>query len=255
MHYGYINEAVVKKYGIGELKEIPNNEYHKIPALSSSDIKTMATSIDMVSNKGAYIRGESPAMQMGTALHEALLEPDKFRISAYRMKPADISKLKIMMNNSRLVFGKALAGARAEVSFLSKDDIFLKKCRPDAYNEQLGIVFDVKTSRYGDINSFHRYDINAHNYDIQAAWYLDVLKSLGLNADHFVFLVVQNQSPYNCFSVEVHNSVIEKGRARYSELLEKYDNYCTSEQVLDIRTVFDYDFLKSLTDEEKEELL
>jgi exodeoxyribonuclease VIII len=247
--YGFINEETIKKYGLGELPDISNEEYHKINALSSSDIKTMTISIDMVIKKMQYKRDESPAMNMGTALHEALLEPEKFRFSSYRFKPTDSHKLKIMIENARLVFGEVLKGCKCETSYLTKDDVFLKKCRPDAYNEDLGIVFDVKTSRYGDVESFYRYDIKGRNYDIQAAWYLDVLNSLNKYAEHFVFLVVQNQSPYNCFAVEVHQSIIEKGRARYSELLEKYESYCKNGQILDIKTVYDYDYLRSLNGE------
>ncbi len=244
--YGFINEETLKKYPLGELPEISNEEYHKINALSSTDIKTMTISIDMVVKKNKFLRGESQAMDMGTALHEALLEPDKFRLSSYRLKPAEVNKLKIMINNAKLMFEEVLHGSKKEVSYLTKDDVFLKKCRCDAYNEELGIIFDVKTSRYGDPDAFYRYDIRGHNYDIQAAWYLDVLNSLNRHAEHFVFLVVQNQSPFNCYAVEVHQSIIEKGRARYSELLEKYEQYCKNGQLLDIKTVYDYDYLRSL---------
>jgi len=245
--YGFKNEEVVKEYGLGELSpEMANSEYHSINALSASDLKTMTISIDMVVKKLQYRREESIAMNMGTALHEAILEPEKFRMSSYKMKAVEAHKLNLMIHNAKLVFGKALAGAKTEIGYLAQDDTFLHKCRCDAYNEKLGIVFDVKTSRYGDVEAFHRYDIKGRNYDIQAAWYLDTLNLLNKYAEHFVFLVVQNQAPFNCFAVEVHESIVEKGRARYSELLEKYEQYCKNGQVLDIKTVYDYEYLKSL---------
>jgi len=159
------------------------------------------------------------------------------------------SLIRIMKHNASVVFSKVLAGSKKEVSFIAKDDNFLRKCRCDAYNENLGIVFDVKTSRYGDPDAFYRYDIRGRNYDIQAAWYMDVLSLLNRPVEHFVFLVVQNQAPYNCFAVEVHDSIIEKGRARYSELLQKYLDYCNNNLIIDIKTVYDYEYLKELNNE------
>jgi len=244
--YGFKKKETIKKYGLGKLPPMSNDDYRKIDALSASDIKEMMESIDRVVKRNKLQKDESDAMNRGTALHEAILEPEKFRFSAYRFKPKEANSLKKMINNAKVIFGDALYGSETEVGFLAEDDVFLRKCRCDAYNPELGIIFDVKTTRYGDKKTFYRNDIIGRHYDVQAAWYMDVLKSLGYKADHFVFLCVQNMNPYNCFAVEVHDSIIEKGRSKYGEVLEKYQEYCKHGKILDIHMVYDWEYLKTL---------
>jgi len=240
-------ENIKNTYQPGRLPDMSNEEYRKIDAISASDLKEMNESIDRFVKKDKLIRPESTAMDVGTALHEALLEPDKFKFSNYRLKPKDAQALRAMINNAKAVFGKALSFCETEQSFIAFDDVFARKCRVDAIDKRgYSIVYDVKTSRYGNIKDFHRFDIVGRGYDIQAAWYLDVLNMAGFPAEHFIFLVVQNQAPYNVFAVEIHNSIIEKGRAKYSEILNRYLDYCNNKLILDVRTVYDWEYIKSM---------
>ena len=59
----------------GIYKEISNEEYHKGPGLSASGLKRLARSPDLYKNmpyKG------SKAMELGTATHCAVFEPERF---------------------------------------------------------------------------------------------------------------------------------------------------------------------------------
>ena len=241
---GFVNKEEITQFG--KLPYMSNDEYRSIRAISASDIKTMKESIDRFLHQNKLMRDESEAMLVGTMLHEAILEPDKFRFSAYRVSPKKAGAINSMINNARIVFSKALEGSESEVSFVAKDDVFYRKCRTDAFNEQKGIIFDLKTTRYATTDEFIRYDLTKFGYDIQAAWYIDTLQLLGYNINYFIFLVVQNMNPYNVYAISLHDSLIEQGRSKYQEILNKYTEYCDNKLILDIKTAYSYDYIKAL---------
>lgn len=236
----------------GELPYMSNDEYRKIRAISASDVKTMKESVDRFLFQDKLMRDQSEALIVGTMLHEAILEPEKFRFSSYRVSAKKAGAINSMINNAKVVFSRVLAGSKSEISFVAKDDIFYRKCRPDAYNKDKGILFDVKTTRYGSVDEFTRYDLIKFGYDIQAAWYIDTLQLLGYPANHFIFLVVQNMNPYNVYAISLHQSMIEQGRSKYQHILNKYVDYCDNKLVLDIKTAYSYDFIKNVGGEDNE---
>lgn len=62
--------------------DMPEEQYHKAPALSSSGIRNLLVSpLDYWTNSHlnpAYVDEKTPAMILGTAMHRRLLEPDRF---------------------------------------------------------------------------------------------------------------------------------------------------------------------------------
>lgn len=245
---GFVDKE--KNIKTGELPYMSNDEYRKIRAISASDVKTMKESIDRFLFQNKLMREQSEAFVVGTMLHEAILEPDKFKFSSYRVAAKKASSIRAMINNAKVVFSRVLAGSQSEMSFVAKDDIFFRKCRPDAYNKDKGILFDVKSTRYGTVDEFIRYDLNKFGYDIQAAWYIDTLRLLGYPANFFAFLVVQSMNPYNVYAVSLHQSMIEQGRSKYQDILNKYMEYCDNDLILDIKTAYSYDFIKNVGGDE-----
>ncbi len=203
---------------------LSNEEYHKLYALSASGIKMAHKDPKLLAKKDLLMRLPSPALDMGTAVHEALLEPDKFDINKYSLTPANVTKLKVMINNGKVMFDYILKSTKNEVSLIIEDEGFTRKVRVDAYDEARGIVYDVKTTRYNSKSKFIRdaYDLDYH---LQSAFYLDTLRLAGYKADYFAFLVIPSENPCEPFALQVSDRFVEDGRGIYSEIVENILSY------------------------------
>jgi len=216
----------------GELDYLSNEEYHKIEALSASGLKMMAKSFRLYYLKHALLRTYSPALDMGTALHEAVLEPERFDIDNYpEITAAQSNSLRCMINNTNVMFGYILNHTENEASFLCEDkELEVKrKIRVDAYDRAKGIVYDLKSTRHGTPKQFEReaYELGYH---IQAAWNLDTLKFMGLPAKHFAFLVTPSISPFEPYAYVVTKELLEEGRAQYAFLINGYNDFLKTDQ-------------------------
>ena len=92
-----------------------------------------------------------------------------------------------------------------------------------------GIVLDYKTSKEHRPELFRKNSISQYNYDIQSAWYIDTINMVIEKFDlpypkvtQFGWIVSPNYVPYKPFGGLAMNDVIEKGRAKYTALTEKY---------------------------------
>lgn len=205
-------------YGRHHPDNMGNEAYHRLEGISASGIKKALSEPQLYLKKHLLQRLPSPALDIGTALHEAVLERDKFHISKYNLKPADEEKLKVMINNTKVMFDYILKNTANEHSFIYYDEGIgqNRKVRVDAYDEANGIIYDVKSTRYSDPQAFAR-DAYKLGYHVQASFYLDTLKMMGYKANHFAFLVTPSENPFEPFAFEVSQDLIEDGRAIYSE--------------------------------------
>lgn len=201
-----------------------NKEYHLLSGISASGLKTAWKDPKLYHFKHKLKRLESPALAIGTAVHEALLEPKKFDISNYNLAPKDLEKLDIMINNGKVMFNYIVSRTLNEHSLILQDNGFVRKVRADAYDPINGIIYDVKTTRYNSKEKFIKdaYDLGYH---IQASFYLDTLKMAGYKADYFAFLVIPSESPCEPFAITVDDLLIEDGREAYNQVLENVLNY------------------------------
>lgn len=206
------------------IENLSNNDYHSFYAISASGLKQAYKDPKLYANKDKLMRLPSPALDIGTAAHEALLEPDDFRIDNYKLTPANVTKLEIMINNGKVMFDYILSKTENERSLFFKDNGFIRKVRPDAYDAEKGIIYDVKTTRYSDPDKFAR---DAYNlgYFIQASYYVDTLRLAGYKADYFAFLVIPNESPCEPFAFQVGDFEIEDGREKYTEIIQNILDY------------------------------
>ena len=203
--------------------DMSNEEYHARSGISASGLKLMLKSYKLYKLRQKMKRVESPALTMGTLLHERLLEK-RYRVPM--LTDANIEKLEVMTHNGRLMFDYILEATVNEVSVIIEDDSYgiTRKVRVDAYDKINGIVYDLKTTRYNDPRKFEA-DAYRLGYHIQAAWYLDTMNMAGLLAKAFGFLVVPSESPNEPFAYQVTQDLIEDGRAAYSELIDGYLEY------------------------------
>lgn len=204
-------------------EELSNEEYHRIDGISASGLKQAWKDPKLYFLRDRLMRIPSPALTMGTALHEAVLEPDSFDIDNYKLTPLNKTKLEIMINNAKLMFD-FLDKTKNEQSLILEDEGFARKVRVDAYDEKMGVIYDVKTTRYNSPTKFIK-DAYEYGYHLQAAFYIDTVRMAGYKADYFAFLCVPSDSPCEPFAVQITDEFIEDGRELYSEVLQNILDY------------------------------
>lgn len=210
--------------------ELSNEQYHAMEGISASGLKQAWKDPKLYALRGELRRLPSPALTMGTALHEALLEPHKFNIKNYNLTPAYQEKLEVMIHNGGKMFDYILSKTQNEVSLILQDNGFKRKVRVDAYDEKMGVIYDVKTTKHNSPSLFIK-DAYELGYHLQAAFYIDTLRMAGIKADYFAFLCVPNENPCEPFAVQIDDLFIEDGREIYTEVVENIMNYGNNNQV------------------------
>lgn len=226
-----------------------NSEYHARAEISKSDLDLLAKSPYLLKLKkdGKYQSEASPSQILGSAVHKLVLEKDDF-INEFAIEPNLDKRTKdgkaeynefLAKNSHKIIiksdeFEKAdliansvlemkatanfLKDGKAEQSYFSEIDGVKVKCRPDFYNENLGLIIDLKTTSDASPNGFMK-SIANFNYHIQTAFYSDILRSLGKKVNKFLFIAVETKEPYLVGFYELDEAAIEKGREKYKELL------------------------------------
>ena len=219
-------------------KEMTNEMYHSSTSLSKS-------SLDMILQSPYHFKypkvfkKDSPALIIGSATHKMVLEPDTFWEEFYTddiIKGTTINKQHLKKEMYKQVKSMAesvlhikessifLNNGVAEHSYFSEIDGVPVRCRPDYYNEELGIIVDLKTTEDASPVGFQQ-SIGKWNYHIQVAFYTDVMKSLGKKVNAFLFIAVEKKDPHLVGFYNLDDPSIDRGREKYKEALELY-KYC-----------------------------
>lgn len=136
-----------------------------------------------------------------------------------------------------------LGGIR-EASVLWHDDEFglFRKVRPDWMIEDARMVVDVKTGRDHRPREFAR-ACHQYGYHVSAAYYLDTLTAVLTKCiEHYVFLVVNSDAPFEVAAYTLDEDSIEQGRHEYRRALAEWRD-CTelqrwpggSDEILELR--------------------
>ena len=232
-----------------ELSQLTNLEYHQRPEVSKSDIDLLLKSPYHFKNKHLF-REETKSFDIGSAVHSLVLEPhlfnEEFAIApicdrrtkegkeTYNNFVAESEGKTVLSNDDFLLCNSMaesvhnqkatnvfLRDGVAEYSYFSEFEGVPVRCRPDYYNEKLGVVVDLKTT----IDSGHKgfmSSVGKFNYHIQVAFYSDVMKSLGMPVNKFLFVAVEKKSPHMVGFYELDHVAIEEGQRKYKEALELY---------------------------------
>lgn len=221
-----------------------NEEYHSRSEISCSQIKTIL--------KNPYeflakIKKEATKnMDFGSCVHKLLLEPEDFE-KEFAIIPSvdkrtkegkdaysafiensigktiidinDYEKAKWCSQIAKTIAGTFFKNGKAEQSYFSELDGVAVRCRPDYYIEDKGIIVDVKTTQDASRDGFLK-SIANFGYHIQAAFYIDTLRSIGLKADKFMFVAIETKEPFMIGLYELDDVSIEFGRAQYKKALE-----------------------------------
>lgn len=145
--------------------------------------------------------------------HKTCLKKDEFN------KALEIAT---EVRSNRHVF-KLIEDAHYELSVQWKDSGtgVLCKARLDCYNEDLGIVLDLKTTIDASPQGFSR-KLYSYGYNRQAAWYLESLRAHGESARHFVFVAVEKEPPYSIGLYRLSDEAIKLSKRENEALLRKY---------------------------------
>jgi exodeoxyribonuclease VIII len=221
------------------------DDYHRHPAVSKSMLDRIARS---PLHLQAYLRDpdmpeETPAMRLGTAVHAAVLEPERFarqyaafggdkRTNAGKAAFAELeARGAIVLKSEEFdqvceiaravrqhdLAADLLANGVAEASAFWHDEAtgVECRCRPDWWRND-GIVVDLKTTNDASPEAFARSVVN-YRYHVQAAHYL-----AGTEADRFVFVVIEKEAPYAIAIYELDAAALALGRELRARDLTTY---------------------------------
>lgn len=213
---------------------MPASDYHAHEAVSKSLLDQMARTPH---HARAYLDGArtepTKAMEFGTALHSAVLEPavfannyqlfdgdrrikagkaeydDLIRIGKTPISSADYNIIQAMQHSvaNHPLACKLLSYGEAEQSVFWNHNVGVQlKCRPDWWIREVGIVVDLKTTEDASPAGFAR-SVAKYRYHVQAAHYMD-----GCRAEQFLFIAVEKKAPYAVAVYELDKEALAEGR-------------------------------------------
>jgi hypothetical protein len=198
-----------------------NEAYHARDGVSASMLKSMAKGWRTF--EAEYItktapRKESASMALGTAVHTALLEPDRFdadyaicppecsdrRTKAYREWAAENDgKIVLSADEAKTIHAICKSAMRDKfAAILLGADGYVEKslewtdqglpCRARFDKVAGSFIIDIKTCQDATPEAFAR-TIASYRYDLQAAHYLAGIPYI---AARFVFVAIETASPF-----------------------------------------------------------
>ncbi|MBY3055024.1 hypothetical protein HF263_02885 [Rhizobium leguminosarum] len=235
--------------------DISNDEYHSGDGISKSGLWTIGTKTPAhfkfppPKDNSAQARA---AKDFGTAMHTAILEPEKLETSVYR-GPADrkgnkwtdcvkafeaglqglpltedaydrVLTIRDRVHSDNFVNQLLTCGDGVnEATGYVLDPVTGQKrrVRPDRNRRDLNLIIDVKTAESATPDAFARAVIN-YGYHAQEAYYTDAWQDLGQPVDGFLFLVLEKKSPFAFALFELPPEIVEEGRAIMRRSLDLY---------------------------------
>ncbi len=232
--------------GIYTSDQLSNEDYHSSDGISCSGLNLMLRS-------PAHFRfqpeeKETRGMQIGTALHCAVLEPERFassymllkditdrRKSEYKQAVAvwgeqyvlsglEADRVAGMQESARSnphLSGYLSAPGRYELSMFATDPDtgVLVKCRFDKLIDN-GPAVDLKKTQ--DLRDFGKSVAN-YGYHMQAAFYMDMFQwATGDILPSFVFAAVEELMPHASAPFVLDEEALDIGRMLYRKALNQY---------------------------------
>lgn len=235
------------------IQGLPAKTYHADHTRISKhglDLIRRAPALLEHSRRAGY-RPPTPTQLLGTLVHLAVLEPERFG-SVVALKPKatktsaagreewaaleqqfehivdqeTLDQVSAMAASVRAAAGSLLEGSINEATIHWAAYGAACKCRPDAIKDDC--IVDVKTAADASPEAFQR-DAIRFRYHVQAAFYLDALRSCCEPAESFAFVVVEKTAPYLATVFVPDEAFIEAGRREYKEDLDTYRECIASE--------------------------
>jgi hypothetical protein len=247
----------------GIYRGLSNEAYHAGPGVSKSQLDVLARSpfhyyCHYVTEEPVKRPEATASMQLGTAIHAAILEPELFarwvimpdvdgrtkegkaaklaaiELATHMGVPTIAADLRdqvrdiaesVMSHHDLNQYMRAEGHAELSVYWKDEDTGILCRCRPDWLT--LGTVLDLKSTQDASPRAFQR-SAYGWRYWVQAAFYTDGLAAHGLDGD-FIFAAIETKPPYACAGYVASRELIEAGRREYKRLLRLL-KHCHEEQ-------------------------
>ena len=229
--------------------DLPAGEYHAHPARSKSYLWKLYSGTPAHAQYGET--ETTPAMDLGTAVHFAALEPEKFESAIIRgpddrrgnkwkdaqdaaaaygglvLTSGDYDKARRIGDAAqKLSIVRQLAEAqvlREASAFWTDAETGIEcRCRPDIYCPAFEMMADLKTT--GDASAFTWAKRAADmGYHAQEPWYSEGWDEAGGgNVDGFVFIVIESDSPHLAAAYELTPQAVAEGRLAMRKALLTY---------------------------------
>lgn len=227
---------------------MPNAAYHSYEGISK-------TGLDLVHRSPAHYRygakrEATRAMHMGTAIHTALLEPDRFEMEYLLLRDVKDRRaseykqaIKVHDPENVLVSTEADKVAGMQESVFAQEDA-ANLLRSGGFFEVSAFVEDPDTGillrcRYDVINAFHEAtdlkktrnaspeefakSVYNYRYHVQDAMYSDIYRLItGNDLDAFKFVAVEEDAPHCAMVYELDEESRQIGYQEYRRDLELY---------------------------------
>lgn len=226
--------------------KLSNEEYFSNEALSFSTMKELLNSPKHFWRAKEEGIKKTPSMELGTAIHCGILEPQEFirnyilepqldkRSKAYKewLSGEGYGKL-LYSQETKEIIENALESTYSEAMSLIEDgmtineeafffeDTFLKmKCKVDAYCKGEKILIDLKTSSDISPREFQS-QIFKRAYHMQMAHYKLALENNNCPVDRVIIVAISTNKPFDLVEYEISSDVLaqatEELRKLYSE--------------------------------------
>jgi hypothetical protein len=198
--------------------------YYTVKRISNSDLQ-IAKHLIM----GTPLQRPKSAFHFGSALHEALLEPEKFHISHHRGVNTKLLYQCIEVLRKERECLDLMEGSREQEVYWT--DFYTKvecKSKLDIYKKDM--VIDIKTTRARTQLEFEDC-IKAYEYDRQMAFYADSV----IAAQVVLIGVSKSTGNIFIFRQQSNSEFITVGRAKYRYILLKIKQLNLFEQIWHMR--------------------
>jgi len=228
----------------GFIKDLPNDDYHKMEGVSK-------TGLDKIERSPAHykfreFKDPTRAMAIGSAIHCAILEPDRFgkdykvteckarTEKAYKEAKAEFGGefaltaqegLKVLgmqesVGNNLEAMQYLTAPGNAELSAVITDPEtgITIRCRYDWITDS-GVSVDVKKTQ--DIRKFAK-TVFDYRYHVQDAMYSFIYKQITGEDLRFYFLAVEEEKPHSSQMFLLDDTALEIGNYYFRKNLRTY---------------------------------
>lgn len=237
-----VKQVKVPQFKVPSKQILTSDEYHAHPAIGSTSLKYILRSPAHYKYEKENPSEPTPAMQLGTAIHEAILEPNLFMANAVVMPKFEGTGSRaakeqwLIENDGKRIVKKEdydnimrlldvlqkhptakelLSGGAAEESYFWQDPQtgIVCKCRPDYLIVRKGIptVVDIKTTSNADQGAFARQIANL-KYHVSAAHYLNGVSIVEKQKfDEFLLLAIEPEAPHGITIHLMDNGTLDAG--------------------------------------------
>ena len=235
-------------FASGITSRVPADDYHSLPGISISRLKTLAKSPLHYQYELKHPRQTQP-MTLGTAAHCAVLEPKLFdgRYTVWaRMSDSgnqcprrgqywdaflleNVGKIVLTVEEYELAraIGKAVRSDPTAMKYLETGEPEVtmqhgeRRGRADWLTKIDGKPFVVGLKSARDVRHFKFGSAAATlGYPLQWAWYFDLYESITGVEPEMIEIVVENTPPHAVVTYIIAEDIILQGREEYEKLLE-----------------------------------